>query len=390
MKKICVVSYFLFLISILGLPEDLFSQNIGIGITNPTRAKLELHGAVGATSAIFGGEGSGISLQANWPSIGFNQYYNNGSKYISTGYAAVQYLDPNNGYMALDMFGTGIVNNNVSLVQRAFTIANNGNIGIRTSPANASLYVIKGTNFGGSAVFGGATSYNSHFNYGDDEHTYIRAGKNSSNVYLNDIPGGDVVFGAGNNMVGINSGNPTYTLEIRQVNEKGLLLVDPWSNYNNWEQRVNLYLAPPASDLRLYYNGSAVGGFSSHGGYGGTVSDSRVKTNITILPAVLDKIKQLMPVEYEMKDHNNRHEKTIGFIAQDVKALFPALVTVIQVTVDSTNKIPDLHSLDYTGLSVISIKAIQEQYDQIKSLQKENDRLMKRLGNLEKMIALSL
>ena len=53
-------------------------------------------------------------------------------------------------------------------------------------------------------------------------------------------------------------------------------------------------------------------------------------------------------------------KKTIGFIAQDVKKLFPALVTVKQVVVDSVNRITDIHTFDYTGLSVISIKASQE------------------------------
>jgi hypothetical protein len=42
------------------------SQNVGIGTSTPTRAKLEVNGAVDATSAIFG-ESSGISLQRNWP-----------------------------------------------------------------------------------------------------------------------------------------------------------------------------------------------------------------------------------------------------------------------------------------------------------------------------------
>ena len=87
--------------------QCLFAQNIGIGITSPTRAKLEVHGAVDATTAIFGAETTGISVQRNWPGIGFNSYFNNGHKYISNGYAALQYLDPNTGYLALDMYGPG-------------------------------------------------------------------------------------------------------------------------------------------------------------------------------------------------------------------------------------------------------------------------------------------
>lgn len=43
MKKKFILSYFLFLISILGLPKDLLSQNVGIGTTTPNaKAALEI------------------------------------------------------------------------------------------------------------------------------------------------------------------------------------------------------------------------------------------------------------------------------------------------------------------------------------------------------------
>ena len=100
------------------------AQNVGIGTNNPTRAKLEIHGAVDATSAIFGGESTGISLQRNWPGIGFNQYYNRGSRYMANGYAAVQFMDPNSGYIAFDMFGNGSANSIASASKRAMVITN--------------------------------------------------------------------------------------------------------------------------------------------------------------------------------------------------------------------------------------------------------------------------
>ena len=55
------------------VPISCFAQNVGIGIT-PSKARLEVNGAVGKTVAIFGGDGAGISLQQNPPAIGFNQY----------------------------------------------------------------------------------------------------------------------------------------------------------------------------------------------------------------------------------------------------------------------------------------------------------------------------
>lgn len=123
MKKYFRLFYFLFLVPILCVPENSFFQNVGIGIATPTRSKLEVNGAVDATSAIFGGESSGISLQRNWPGIGFNSYWNAGNRYIANGYGARHFLDPFNGYMYLDMFSVGTANALPPLTSRALTIS---------------------------------------------------------------------------------------------------------------------------------------------------------------------------------------------------------------------------------------------------------------------------
>lgn len=69
-----------------------------------------------------------------------------------------------------------------------------GNVGIRTSSANASLSVARGTGTDGTAAFFG-TTHVSHFNYGTNEDTYIRGGKNGSKVIINDGSLGAVVIG---------------------------------------------------------------------------------------------------------------------------------------------------------------------------------------------------
>ena len=167
MKKFFLLSYYTFLISYFS-----FSQNIGIGIPTPTRAKFEVHGVAGAgaTNALFGGGTSGISLQQNFPTIGFNQYRDKvtpGSegKYMTTGFAAIQYFDPNTGTMVFDMFPAGTANSFTPLAKRGITILSSGNVGIRTNAAvNATLYAVKGNNFDGAAIFGGS-QHGSYFNY---------------------------------------------------------------------------------------------------------------------------------------------------------------------------------------------------------------------------------
>lgn len=51
MKKTFILSYFSFFISILSLPENLFSQNVGIGTTTPAE-KLDVNGNINVTGTI--------------------------------------------------------------------------------------------------------------------------------------------------------------------------------------------------------------------------------------------------------------------------------------------------------------------------------------------------
>ncbi|HAI20089.1 MAG TPA: hypothetical protein DCM10_20015, partial [Xanthomarina gelatinilytica] len=50
----------------------------------------------------------------------------------------------------------------------------------------------------------------------------------------------------------------------------------------------------------------------------------------------------------------------IGFIAQEVKSLFPELVHFSEAD--------ELYGIDYAGFSVVAIKAIQEQQHEIEDL----------------------
>ena len=213
MKQKMVVACLLMAALILAMPPQLFSQpdptfNVGIGTTTPTRARLEVFGTGGIfsyTSAIFGSDGAGISLQRNRPTIGFNQYNDGNSKFMTTGYAGIQYFDPATGIYALDMLGNGTANTNTTVQRRSLTIGNTGNISIKTAGgANASLYVVKAGNVDGSAIFAG-TQYASYFHYGFNEDTYIRGGLNGSSVFINDIPNGNIQLGGGTTKVGINT-----------------------------------------------------------------------------------------------------------------------------------------------------------------------------------------
>ncbi|MBL0181347.1 MAG: tail fiber domain-containing protein [Chitinophagaceae bacterium] len=372
MKEIFTPGYFLLIFFILCLQEDLFSQNVGIGISNPTRAKLEVNGAVDYTTAIFGGESTGIGIIRNNPGIGFNNYYNGGNRYIANGYSGAIWLDAVNGGMFFDVNGFGTANSLATSGINSMVINNSGNIGIRSSGyPDISLFVPRQSNNSGALVIGG-TTYNSRFYYGTAEDTYITAGKDNGHLILNHIPGGHVIMGSGTTRVSINNGVPLYTLEIRQANQKGIALISPENLFDVWEMRTWNTGGNPGS-LCFNYNGVWKSFIYIDGAYV-QVSDKRLKKDIKPVPALLGKIMRLNPVTYAMKQNNPDNEISYGFIAQEVKDLFPELV---HITKDTSNGygISDLHMMNYSGFGVLAIKAIQEQQQQLTEMRKEIDLL---------------
>ncbi|MES2648901.1 MAG: tail fiber domain-containing protein [Bacteroidota bacterium] len=374
------------------------AQNVGIGLNAVTRGKLEVDGVAfpgSATMALFGSENNGVSFQRNWPTIGFNQYRDDvvpGSqgKYMANGYAAIQYFDYNSGSYAFDMFPSGNANASTPGGVRAITIANNGNTGIRTDYTNATLVVARGdaANVDGSVVFAGTTHW-SHFNYYTNEDTYIRSGKDGGTVYINKIPNGKVLAGTTSSHIGINNHNPFYTIEVWQPNgAKAFTMVDAynyrWSMAVNWINTLNNGMGMV---LDLYYNNVGKSRFRYWDGALVVLSDERLKKEIEPMDPVLEKLKKLKTVRYEMARNNPRHEQSIGMIAQDVKPLFPLMVH--QVTDHNRNGQPinDAHVMDYSSFGVIAIKALQEQEKEIIALQAQKQQLISQLEQLEKRLS---
>jgi Chaperone of endosialidase len=105
-------------------------------------------------------------------------------------------------------------------------------------------------------------------------------------------------------------------------------------------------------------------------------SDARLKTNIVGLEqGTLNKVLQLKPVAYDKKEtleSTDYNRKEIGFIAQDLRKLFPIVV--------QENGKDKLLSVNYTALIPVLTKAIQEQQAASK---KENDALKQQIAQLK-------
>ncbi len=295
--------------------QTCFAQNVSLGISNTTRAKLEVQGGPLNVSGIFG-TNQGISVGYNPAIIGFNAY---GGMYMGNGYAAnLQFDGTATGGLKFIFYPSGTANGTLGAATGVLTLATSTGTKILTNATtNYTLDVGRGTGVNGTAQFSG-TSFSSHFNYSSNEDTYIRGGKPGSRVIFNETSG-DVYMGSGSSIVGINYSNPVYTFEVRQVGGTGMLYGAP-GNYS-WEWRV----AGSPANFYLRYADVIQAYIRPADGTMWFASDRRLKTDIQKLEPVLLKIMQLAPVTYKMKDENQGDISSIGFIAQDVAPLFPEL-----------------------------------------------------------------
>lgn len=365
-----------------------YSQYVGIGVSNPTLGRLQINGGVGKTTAIFGGDGKGISLQRNFPGIGYNQYDTSSPKVLGSGISLLQYLNTTTGSMIFNFYNTNTGPNTPPLLNYgSMTIRQNGNVTLNGFEENASLFVKPFNTFNSVTCYLKGTKYNSTFMTANNQSTIINGGIDFADVLINDQATlGNVYMGNGTSKVGINRSNPQAFLEIGQsANNRGFILVNPVS-FSNWEFSVTKNLTEPGSDLYLYYNEMYRGNFFHIDGDWYQLSDKRFKTDITPLPSLLDKVMLLRPVEYNMRSESSDNEKSIGFIAQEANSLFPELVTIIQDTTLGNSDIPDLHMMKYDAIGPIAIKAIQEQQEKVKKLQDQNAALRLRIEAVKKKL----
>ncbi len=242
--------------------NDVGGGRVGIGMASPSRAILEQNGVVGNTAAIFGGEGAGISLQRNWPVVGFNHYYNGGQKSISSGWAGYLALSQDDGSLSYSSFGDLIApsaNSDMGAASAQFSISRKGNafvngnlylnntndgpaLTVRTSPANYCCFAKEGIRFEAYPTNGGVYYWN--------------------------------IFGE--------------------------------------------------SAFTFAYNGAYRALISSTDGSYSYISDSRYKKNVSSIPeSALLKISALRPVNYLMKEEADGSKTHIGFISQEVEKVFP-------------------------------------------------------------------
>lgn len=198
-----------------------------------------------------------------------------------------------------------------------------------------------------------------------------------SNVALTPNGLNSVVANGNNGKVGIGAVNATDA-SLRVLQTEGGLLLHNQNNNNFWEFSAS----PVDGSLQLFNStlgaGLPAGTFTPAGLY--VPSDRRLKTEISSLSTgVLAKLIQLNAVSYRYTAESADAKRSLGFLAQDVQALFPELVA------QSHDKFGQkgFLSVNYGGFGVLAVKAIQEQQQEIDALKKENEALRAKFESLE-------
>lgn len=167
--------------------------------------------------------------------------------------------------------------------------------------------------------------------------------------------------------VGIGTRFPKYRFQVDGVtgtfSDNGIRIQNTTAS-TGWS-----FYASSSGDMIIGKTGN-LGTFNGITGVYSSLSDARLKTNIQSMESVLSKLKTLDAKRYEYKFNNPNHIKSIGFLAQDVQTVFPELV-MINTTGEGNPMVENQLTMDYSGLSVIAIKAIQEQQAVIEELKKE-------------------
>ncbi|MDC7994602.1 tail fiber domain-containing protein [Altibacter sp. HG106] len=157
-----------------------------------------------------------------------------------------------------------------------------------------------------------------------------------------------------------------------------------------------LYLAlgrttPESSNkfLRFLANGAEIGSVSGNGSGSvlfNSVSDKRLKENITPIHGALSIVAKINPVSYNFKGVD-KTQKEVGFLAQELYQHFPYVVKKGSDGPLAKEHLEDtVWAIDYGKLTPLLVRAIQEQQQELETKNEKISDLQERILTIEKAL----
>jgi len=128
--------------------------------------------------------------------------------------------------------------------------------------------------------------------------------------------------------------------------------------YVNSQEEMRLY-----SNGNLHVEGDVVA-------YSTSISDARLKDNVTTIEEALSKVLQLRGVEYDWNSGSRKGLHDLGLIAQEVEEVLPMLVREHEMPLmDGAEDGTVYKTVDYEKMVGLLIEAIRELEARIKTLE---------------------
>ncbi|MER0438076.1 tail fiber domain-containing protein [Emticicia sp. W12TSBA100-4] len=285
-----------------------------------------------------------------------------------------RYQIPSSNYNHAFFVGTNSTNSS-----ELMRITGSGRLGIGTANPTTKVEVKTATgNYGITTTFSTATTATFRTFTSSQTGAWIGTTTKTPFMLISTNRSGFDVSDVGNVTIG-RVEQHSYKLEVHPTSDNGIGLYNS-NDTHRWEfyvEKNNTITPQEGGDLALWADGSSKGYFDRLSGAYTNTSDKRLKKNIIPLENVMDKLMQLKPSNYQYISNNPLGKISTGFIAQEVEPLFPQFVGVSSNKEGSPTK-----TMDYSSMSAIVLKAIQEQQmvisnlkDLIKNLESENDAL---------------
>jgi hypothetical protein len=351
------------------------SGNLGLGVTPNAGTSGKVFQITDAGH--FMASGSTVYIDAN-------AYFDSGWKYITSAAASNYYQS--SGAHIWQNAASGTAGNPISFTQ-AMTLDASGALLLGTTsanPANANgviafggsdagiIYLERQTgtdqlrfytggnrlgyvNTASSTLTIGTANYPLAFSTNDTE----RARIDSSGFFKTRANGG-AYFGGSSNQI-LNNNNTS--------GEVCLLIGNAVGSATNNTSSYSLIVSDTGGDrLYVYGNGNVVNINNSYG----TLSDVKLKENIVDATPKLDDVMRLQVRNFNLK--SNPELKQIGFVAQELEQIFPALIDESPDRDAEGNITEEMtKSIKTSVLVPILVKAIQEQQAIIESLKARLD-----------------